>query len=527
MRILIRMKQSLPSAQLRTAIEYLEQRATRAEPGTTLPPAADMAREAGVAYVTMWKALDRLRNQGILRARPRRGITVVRRPGPALSVPSEQTVADPTSRRKWARTTSAIRRDLLEGFYAPATPLPSRKELTERYGVCVATLSKALSELVADGSLRQERTRFMPPPPRQSTLRNTVMLVACGDYDGTPALVHARTPEHIRALEYECSLRNVGLQFVPVDPRSGGLHDPGLSHRLRTDIHYRDAILGVLIWQAGMDHRPWTDLVLEFAPLGKPIALLDETGEYAVPRIAGAQRQIRHFTMGFSEEAGRRMGVHLLALNHRRVAFVSPVHRAAWSRNRLQGLRDAFARAGLADAVVEYVLDEHSLPSEFLSLCTDVRTQLRAQLGHSPDVPSGSLAARARQAIDQALDPILMREAYAMAMAPLMESALADTRITAWVAADDDTALPCLAFLRERGVKVPDRLSVAGFDDGVGSSLQKLTSYNYNGSAYMRAMLAHVLAPGSPESGGPAHGPIELAGTVVQRRTTAVTRQAG
>jgi DNA-binding LacI/PurR family transcriptional regulator len=268
-----------------------------------------------------------------------------------------------------------------------------------------------------------------------------------------------------------------------------------------------------------MDHRPWTDLVLEFAPLGKPMALLDETGEYTVPRIPGAERQLRHYTMGFSAEAGRRMGAYLLGLGHRRFAYISPVHRAAWSRNRLAGLREACAHSGTGASVVEHILDEHSLPHDFLLQSAHVRTQLLGRIGTVAARARESLLGRATTALRLDLDSHLMREAYALAMVPLMEAAARDESVSAWVAADDDTAMPCLAFLRERGIGVPERVSVVGFDDGVGSSLQKLTSYNYNGAAYMRAMLAHVLSPGSPESGGSRHSAIELGGTVVERKT--------
>jgi len=109
---------------------------------------------------------------------------------------------------------------------------------------------------------------------------------------------------------------------------------------------------------------------------------------------------------------------------------------------------------------------------------------------------------------------------------PLLQAAFGEGGATAWVAADDDTALPCLDFLESHGVRVPDDISVAGFDDSLDGFMRGLTTYNYVGPAYVRAMLRHVLSPGSPESGGSGNCPVELPGVVVPRHTTGPARRS-
>jgi len=427
------------------------------------------------------------------------------------------------SGQKWQRTATALHRDLLRGYHSPVSPLPPAKELTELYGVCPATLKKAMRWLIREGTLEQRRTQYFPATNQVGCTRNTVLLVASSDADGNLSLTHPRIPEYMRALEHGCSLKNVALSVVPYDAREGKFHDPGVVHRLRTDLAFRGSILGILVWQAGIDHHDWTELVRELAPLGAPMALLDETGELRVPRILGSGDRIRVYALGWSAAAGRCMGRYLLNLGHRRVAYISPLHRSAWSRNRLAGLREVYAESGTPNIVREFVLDRYSLPNEVSEGNQAVREELATTLVDMPVRLEGrerELCARTRDALGRELDNLLQREGYALAMNPLMEAALSDPSITTWVAADDDTALPCLEFLRAAGKRVPEDISVVGFDDSLEGSLHKLTSYNYNGGAYMRAMLAHVLSPSCPESGGRGGKPVEIDGTLVVRRTS-------
>ncbi len=515
------------SPQFTKALAFLQHRSDAAGAGVSLPAIGALATECEVAYVTMWKAVDQLRRRGVLDVRPRRGIVVTHTglaKAPVRADPSPESIRQPRTRgRKWYRTAMAIQQDLLRGYHSRAAPLPSFKELAERYGVCQATLSKALRWLTHEGVVEQRRMQYYPATTLAGRGRNTVVLVASSDAAGNLNVTHPRVPEYLRALEHCCSLKNVGLSLLPYDAREGQFHDTGTIHRLRTDPSFRGSLLGILVWQAGIDTTDWTELVRRLAPLGTPMALLDESGELRVPHITGSGNRIRLYTLGWSAVAGRCMGRHLLDLGHRRIAYISPLHRSSWSRNRLAGVRAVFTESGMPDAVREFVLDHYSLPVELGERSRIVRDELTQTLAHIPIGLSGeqrTLSERTRDTLQSRLDAVLQREAYALSMQPLMEAALADHSITAWVAADDDTALPCLEFLRRAGKRVPRDISVVGFDDSLEGSLHKLTSYNYNGDAYMRAMLAHVLNPACPESGGRGGKPVEIDGTLVVRRTS-------
>ncbi|MEU6484791.1 LacI family DNA-binding transcriptional regulator [Streptomyces sp. NPDC046887] len=121
-------------------------------------------------------------------------------------------------------------------------------------------------------------------------------------------------------------------------------------------------------------------------------------------------------TLTFDNEGGaRRLTEHLLSLGHRRLGYVAgPVERTT-TRQRLEGHRAAMTAAGL-------------------------NTDLDRLTVHGPyDRRSGYEAAC----------ELLRRE----------------PGLTALVAANDTVALGVCAALRDRGLRIPDDVSVAGFDD--------------------------------------------------------------
>ncbi|MFI8435776.1 LacI family DNA-binding transcriptional regulator [Streptomyces sp. NPDC079020] len=112
---------------------------------------------------------------------------------------------------------------------------------------------------------------------------------------------------------------------------------------------------------------------------------------------------------------GRRLTEHLLSLGHRRIGYVAGPLERTTTRHRLEGHRDAMREAGLAG-------DEDRLTV------------------HGPyDRRSGYVATL----------ELLRRE----------------PEVTAIVAANDTVALGAGAAVRDRGQRIPEDVSVAGFDD--------------------------------------------------------------
>ncbi|MEV5975502.1 LacI family DNA-binding transcriptional regulator [Streptomyces sp. NPDC052114] len=111
---------------------------------------------------------------------------------------------------------------------------------------------------------------------------------------------------------------------------------------------------------------------------------------------------------------GRRITEHLLSLGHRRIGYVAGPEERTTTRHRLEGHRDALAARGVAD---DPALTIHG--------------------------------------------PYDRRSGYD-ATAELLRRA---PGLTAVVAANDTVALGACAALRDQGLRIPEDVSVAGFDD--------------------------------------------------------------
>jgi len=97
---------------------------------------------------------------------------------------------------------------------------------------------------------------------------------------------------------------------------------------------------------------------------------------------------------------------------------------------------------------------------------------------------------------------------------PDLETALA-SGATLWVAASDWVAQGCLGWLEAKGLRVPEDLALAGFDDSREALRRGLTSVRFDTQAMARAMVRQVL---SPE--GSRRRALRYPGTVVARAST-------
>ncbi|MGA4955061.1 LacI family DNA-binding transcriptional regulator [Streptomyces lavendulocolor] len=150
------------------------------------------------------------------------------------------------------------------------------------------------------------------------------------------------------------------------------------------------------------------------------LARLAEAGTRVVlcgrPPVPGAGEAITAALTFDNRGGGRRLTEHLLTLGHRRIGYVAGPAERTTTRHRLEGHRAAMEAAGLGGAG----LDRLTVHGRY-------------------DRRSG---------YDATLE--LLRRA---------------PDLTAVVAANDTVALGACAALRDRGLRIPDDISVAGFDD--------------------------------------------------------------
>lgn len=148
--------------------------------------------------------------------------------------------------------------------------------------------------------------------------------------------------------------------------------------------------------------------------------LLDEAKNRGIPIVFIAPDHAiegSHVVRSRNREAGREVARHLLDLGHRSIAFVGGPETSQDSRDRLSGLRDVMVEDGV------------ELTSEHVSVSPNYLPQ------------SGIEYAKKWLALPRPLAP------------------------TAVVLANDEMALGFMGTVQSQGVKVPDDVSIVGFDN--------------------------------------------------------------
>ncbi|MEL5991072.1 substrate-binding domain-containing protein [Microbacterium phosphatis] len=213
-------------------------------------------------------------------------------------------------------------------------------------------------------------------------------------------------------------------------------------------------------------------------PIGLTIAepddLIGAAGEAGLPIVIVDPVDTRRedlVSVGSSNWAGSRaMAQHLLDLGHRRIAWIGGPETSEAARDRLYGYQAALNAAGLA-------VDPSLIRSGAFEVATG--TQHARELLAGPDRP------------------------------------------TAIMAADDEIAVGVLAAAHELGIRVPDELSVTGFDDTPQAAwtTPPLTTVHQHLDGMGAIAVQTVL--GMVEGRSPASRHLDLATSLTVRRSTA------
>ncbi|MDK0519563.1 LacI family DNA-binding transcriptional regulator [Streptomyces sp. ML-6] len=152
-------------------------------------------------------------------------------------------------------------------------------------------------------------------------------------------------------------------------------------------------------------------------------------------------------TLAFDNRGGgRRLTEHLLALGHRRIGYVAGPSERTTTRHRLEGHLKAMRAAGLVGDG------------------TDTGTQPPGGYGERPVGDGTHTGARPPGGYEERLvvhGPYDRRSGYEATVELLRR----EPEVTAVVAANDTVALGASAAIRDRGLRIPEDVSVAGFDD--------------------------------------------------------------
>jgi DNA-binding GntR family transcriptional regulator len=491
-----------------------------------LPTLNGLAAGAGVSPVPMLKVIHEFRQRGLLSSKRGRGIHLsepadTARPRDAV-VPGRDTPAD----RKWESVALRLQQAVLSGRHTPGAVLPTNKELMEQYGTCYRTLRKALRWLVQQRMLEQYRRGYRVAAVRRSQAHVRVAMVAAENSFGQLQRFTARSEELLRSLESQCAKVNADLEILTYNRSTRALRTANRRVALQEFPAAREEYLGFVVWAMGMPQEALREALLRIGRTGRPVAVLDETGQSRLPSFPKTPVNACVFSMAYSRLPGQVMARYLLDLGHRHLAYICPFHDNAWSPNRLAGLKGVYASAGHPDAVHAFTLDTYHDPWQLVTQSQEIREQIDSMLAPRGriDGESSMTLGRTLDVLRQRIDFILEREAPRDKLLPLVEEALRRKEITAWVAASDSLALLCLDFLRSRGLRVPEDISVVGFDDSPDAFAQNLTSYNFDCPTAVAAMLGHIR--GTHGSARRRVQEVELEGFVTQRLTSGRARNA-
>lgn len=449
-------------------------------PKGRLPTVRDLVSRYGSSSRTVQAAFDLLRTEGLVESRPRSGLWR------AGEIPR----ADRRSFRLNVEGLSArMETEIRSGVHSWESPLPLIKELAARWNCHAQTATKVLERLL-DAGIVERRGRFHFPIPPRTRLRSAAPAILClgaGSRDGRFRIDTDRESDFWRELGAQASL--AGLTQVrrvwnggPVRP------DAGIMGVIATKWHFEDPKV----------------IYRQLARLKIPSCVwFDEQTLDAVSKGA----RIHFHDQGHSTENGILLARYLFDLGHRHIAFISPWHANPWSIKRYRGIEEEARRRGCRSDAFCLQGD-----SEWDRLIPAERDPVLART--FPD-------AIVRKCIEGSSDPVREFMAAQLGwnrirrdMATLCDQALAGGA-TAWIGANDVCALNAMKWLEERGVPVPKRISVAGFDDSVEALRSDLTSFRFSCASMARAMIYQIISP-APTATLTRHR-----GIVVARGTTA------
>ncbi len=480
------------SPTLQKAIQRLRSRIAAGDfaPAGILPSVKSLAASEGISLVTMWKALQVLKQENILSGK--RGTPLTINVGTDSLPQPLHTNAFPQPKLKWKHLCATMKRDLLSGVYRPGQSMPSVKELQNRYEVSYPTLHKALLCLMQEGIVQSSTTgyRAMPLESKKSSGSHVVLITRAETlahhYSGVLFL------EFLSRFEDACRVANIGLEIISYHMENGM---PQFTSRTTGKIVLlRDQTDTLGFLYAPQSYWGEQEIIAqELAFATVPIAIFDDSGEWEYSSTLIAKRHIRFFRVGQSGHPAKTVARYLLSLHHHHAAYFSPFHAAHWSITRLAGIAASFEEAGHSTAVTAQTID--NLPAYYLDMAergSEVTMLAERYKSWVQKVP----VAYIRQ-----FEPIMHRlfsveSAHAqirMRMEPLFEEALKTPGIRVWIAASDLIAGFAMDFCTDKKIEVPGCISIISFDDSMEARTGNITSYNFNFPAVADAALSHLL----------------------------------
>jgi DNA-binding LacI/PurR family transcriptional regulator len=502
------------SSARRTAVSYLNRiiSKSRSHGIDRLPTTDELSRSARVAKGTMQKIVSAFVAQGVLRARTGLGITITGVAKTAVTLPALSIVKksrSASSKGTWLR--EVIHGDIVNGRYLPGITLPTIKELCGRYGAGYGTIKRALGLLASDKQLVLWKRGYRVPVIAATRHQTTIIIAARGTDKGLFMQTN-RMVEYLAAIEQECHERQIRIWYVPLHFIGTEIRYDDRVRRMLSSPVERQRILGALLFPLALPPNAIRHMAGMLDARNIPVSLIVEDEPFHAGPSPG--RRVRGFRIAWGQACGEDVGRLLIQCGHKRAAYITQNTDSEWARYRYEGLKKAMASAKDPDPVACICLAGPMDDLPPLDLVSRSIPQLETMYRHNPVV------ARTLLWSEDQIRRFMQAYAQLNRKFQALEPILRDTGITAWVADNDVTAVLCLDLLQKRGIRVPEQVSVVGFDDSHAAMVNSLASYNFNCRAVMHAALKHVLAPSrtSPRR-TPDAAQVEIQGYIVQRGT--------
>jgi DNA-binding LacI/PurR family transcriptional regulator/DNA-binding transcriptional regulator YhcF (GntR family) len=552
------MGQAITFPAVQQALDFINEKIATGEwsKGSFLPSVRALAQAAQVSQATVSKATKILSQKGLITTQERCRMRVGKF-GAACALPVLP---------KWAEKRAILEKEIISGIFEPREKLPPLKELQARYGICFGTAKKILETLVHDGIVRPNGKGYsLPEFSAAANMQHIVFITCAGHFSQASALNH----EHnriINLLENECNRIGVLFTLIEID-----FFDSMECHKAISKLPYGNDIAGYILdlwwYNAPIFRRSYMDVLTRLSDIGKPTAIIDETADFDLPVQFVLNPGLQVYRIE-GRRAGERVAQYVLKRGHRSSVYIAPSHFARWSRERFEGVQSQFARitgsgnahliqsnldvmlvyvfaaSGLDDKKIKKIIAVGRTPSQAKDL---ERLWMNFKKGRAPmrgrTIPDirgfkrsmAALAGTTRHGVEKDFFEKMCTGALSVAvdrvfgneLIALFKEALKIRDATAWICANDQTAFRAISFLKERGIRVPEDISVTGFDNIPVSALeQHLTTFDFNAMGFVYQMINFIVRPPRPR-GHYRHQVIEVEGMLIERGTSGLRQENG
>lgn len=238
------------------------------------------------------------------------------------------------------------------------------------------------------------------------------------------------------------------------------------------------------------------------------VAVCDEGGSVDYLYAHGHNPLLRVFSISHSPRCGYLMGRYLLRRRATSVFYVGYAG-VQWSANRYEGLRTAFKEAGIA---LPPPCDIMAREKESSRAFGDVLRGIRERYADS------DVVLRTLDELYSTMGEHYRRSYVAVHSRDELSRFLDAEKGRSWCIAAND-ALACILqdLIREQRPRGTAPMRLVSFDNSIDALDRSISSYSFNTTATVSAMMTHVTDPFSPRFGGSRTPVVEIDGWVVER----------